>query len=194
MFNFFEYNNVNGNVELNGPELLLVKEFSALMDLERNKTKEDPTGEKRTRAFKEFTYIYLAIDWKSPYRDYDAQERHTESLKDANLSEEEFNNPEFRAACRKYQDILNSNRSIRMLRAAQKTVDDFIDYFTTIVDLDERDANGKPIFQGKNVIAEISSLHKVHEELKVLEAAVQREMEEASVIRAGAVEGFLPDF
>jgi hypothetical protein len=135
------------------------------MKYERNKCPEDPKGTKCLRAFREFTYIWLALDWKSLYSDYDEQERHKLSLEDAGITEEEWNNPEFRAACRKYRDIQESNRSIKMLKAAQNTVDNFIDYFNTIVDLSERDANGKPVFKTKDVIAEISNLHKVHEEL-----------------------------
>jgi hypothetical protein len=135
------------------------------MKYERNKCPEDPKGVKCLRAFREFTYIWLALDWKSLYSDYDEQERHKLSLEDAGITEEEWNNPEFRAACRKYRDIQESNRSIKMLKAAQNTVDNFIDYFNTIVDLSERDANGKPVFKTKDVIAEISNLHKVHEEL-----------------------------
>jgi hypothetical protein len=48
----------------------LVKEFAKLMDNDRNKCKEDPTGELGLRAFREFTYIWLALDWKSIYADY----------------------------------------------------------------------------------------------------------------------------
>ena len=81
-----------------------------------------------------------------------------------------------------------------MLQAAQNTVDNFIDYFNTVVDLSERDANGKPVFKTKDIIAEISSLSKVHEELKILEGQVKKEMMETSSIRGGATDGFLPNF
>ncbi len=59
----FTYDYVKREVILNEYEILLVKEFAALWDKDRNKTKEDPKGEFRTRAYKEFTYIYLMIDW-----------------------------------------------------------------------------------------------------------------------------------
>nr|DAR62596.1 MAG TPA: hypothetical protein [Bacteriophage sp.] len=39
---------------------------------------------------------------------------------------------------------------------------------------------------------EMSQISKVNDELKVLEQQVQKEQQEASAIRAGAVEGFLP--
>ena len=192
--NIFQYDNMHNRVELNMPEILLVKEFAELVKCERNICKEDPKGIKGLRAFREFTYIWLALDWKSPYSDYPEQERHKEALNDSGITEEEFNNPEFRAACRKYRQLQESNRSIKMLQAAQNTVDNFIDYFNTVVDLSERDANGKPVFKTKDIIAEISSLSKVHEELKILEGQVKKEMMDTSSIRGGATDGFLPNF
>ena len=192
--NIFQYDNMHNRVELNMPEILLVKEFAELVKCERNICNEDPKGIKGLRAFREFTYIWLALDWKSPYSDYPEQERHKEALNDSGITEEEFNNPEFRAACRKYRQLQESNRSIKMLQAAQNTVDNFIDYFNTVVDLSERDANGKPVFKTKDIIAEISSLSKVHEELKILEGQVKKEMMETSSIRGGATDGFLPNF
>ena len=42
--NIFQYDNVHNRVELNMPEILLVKEFAELMKNERNICKEDPKG------------------------------------------------------------------------------------------------------------------------------------------------------
>jgi len=60
--NVFTYDNGTKYLDLNEPEILLVREFKALLDRDKTKTK--------TRATKELTYIYLALDWKSPYCDY----------------------------------------------------------------------------------------------------------------------------
>ena len=193
MIKVFQYDNVTGRVELNAPEILLIREFAALMDVKRNKCKEDPEGKYKLRAFREFTYIYLAIDWMSPYRDYYEQDRHQEALRDAEMTEEEFNNPEFRAACRKYKALQDETRSINLLKAAQNVIDKFVDYFNNI-DVEERDEQtGKPIYKTKDVMAEISSLHKVHEELVILESQVKKEISETSSIRAGAVDGYHPN-
>jgi hypothetical protein len=70
MLHIFQYDNGRGNVEINTAEILLIKEFAALMDNKRNICKQDKTGEQHFRAFKEFTYIWLAIDWGSFYSDY----------------------------------------------------------------------------------------------------------------------------
>lgn len=190
----FLYNNVSGQVELNVPELLLVDEFKALIDNKRNVCKEDKTGKQHLKAFKEFTYIWLALDWQSLYADYSEQERHHEALKDSGITEEEFNDPLFRAACRKYRQLQRATRSIKVLQAAQLTVDKFIDYFTNI-DPEERDEQtGKPIYKVKDIMAEISSLDKVLDELKTLEEQVKKEISEKSKLRAGATEGYIPVF
>lgn len=194
MVKIFQYNNVNGSVELNTPEILLVSEFGALMDNARNICDADKKGEYKLRAFREFTYIYLALDWQSPYADFPEQERHQLALTDAKMTEEEFNDPQFRAACRKFKSIQESTRSIRLLRAAQETIDKFMDYFHNI-DPEERDPlTGKPIFKVKDIMAEISSLSKVQEEVTTLESMVKKEIAESSQLRGGYEDGYIPNF
>ena len=190
MLKLFNYDNVKGRVELNSPDILLIREFAALMNNERNKCAEDKKGEHKLRAFREFTYIYLAIDWNSPYSDYSEQERHSEAIKDSSLTEEEFNDETFRIACRKYEELQNSNRAVRVAKAAQSTVDKFIDYFNNI-DPEERDAlTGKPIFKVKDLLGEIGGLSDLLENLKSIEAQAKKDAYEQSQIRGGAEDGF----
>lgn len=182
MQKFFIYNQQTHTVELNIPEILLIKEFQVLFQRDKTPMKK--------QLFKEITYIQLAISWDSPYAQYSEAERHEEALLDSGLTEKQFNDPEFRAACRKYRELQDSNKSIRMLNSARAAADQFIDYFETIVDLNERDSNGKPIFSAEKVMKEVSMLNKVHQELVDLENRVKKEITEQSQIRAGAVEGF----
>ena len=58
MQKIFLYDNVNNRIELNVPEILLIREFKALMDKKRNITPKDKEGKLGTQAFKEFTYIW----------------------------------------------------------------------------------------------------------------------------------------
>lgn len=182
--NVFNYDNLNKQLEINEPELLLIREFKALLDRDKTNHKD--------KATRELTYIYLAIDWKSPYSQFSELERHQEALSDANITEEEFNDPIFREACRKYRNLQDSNKSIKLLEAARNAADQFVDYFETIVDLNERDQNGKPVFQAEKVMKEMAQLNKVHEQLAELEKMVKRELTEQSSIRANATEGFDP--
>lgn len=192
MLHIFQYDQVNDKLELNRPEILLIKEFAVLMDNKRNICLEDKTGKEHLRAYKEFTYIYLALDWQSFYSDYSEQERHQAALKDSGLTEEQFNNPEFRAACRKYRSLQESVLSIKLLRSSQEMVNKFVDYFHN-VDPQERDEmTGKPVWKVKDIQAELTNLPKVIDELKQVEGYVKKEMAEDSKLRGGATVGFTP--
>ena len=180
----FVLNQLTKQIEINEPEVLLIKEFAALSKRDKTKLK--------TRMMRELTYIYLAIDWSSPYRDYSEQERHEEALSDAALSQEEFDVPIFRAACRKYQALQDSNKSIKLLSAAKTAADKLIEYFEDIVDLNERTDTGTTIFKAKDVIAEMQNINKCHQTLKELEEIVKQDLQEGSTIRAGQVDGFHP--
>ena len=188
----FQYDNVRNRVELNTPEILLIREFAELANPERNKCKEDPKGILGLRMFREFTYIWLAIDWSSIYSEYDEQERHQEALKDANLTEEEFNDPKFREACRKYRNIQESNKSIKMLQSARAMVDKFIDYFNEADPLERDVQTGKPIFKVKDIQAEMKNLIDVHETLIQLENQVKKHLEATSSYRGNVKEDFDP--
>ena len=190
----FVYNNQLNRVDLNIHEILLVKEFKALLEPKRNKCKEDPSGLMGLRAFREFTYIWLAICWKSIYADYDEQERHQEALKDAEMTDEEFNNPEFRAACRKFKAIQESNKSIRLLHSANSMVDKFIDYFENADPMERDEQTGKPIYKVKDIQAEMKNLIDVHSTMVELENQVKKQITEKSFIRGGATEGYTPNF
>ena len=62
MSKWFQYNQTLGKVELDETELLLIKEFRDLLDNNRNKSKTDPKGEHKERAFRELSiYIQLLI-------------------------------------------------------------------------------------------------------------------------------------
>ncbi len=179
----FLFDNANNKVIINEPEVLLIKEFAALWTNERNKTKEDPKGIYKSRAYRELTYIWLMIYWASPYSDYAEQDRHQACLQDANLSEDEWADPVFRAACRKYRDMQNESRALKLIKAAQGVVDKITDYFDTI-DLSERDPiTGRPIWKTNDVMKEMQSVSKVVDELKSLEYMYKKEQEEETGVR-----------
>lgn len=175
---FFLFNNATNEIVINEPEVMLVKEFADLWEPARNKTKKDPKGEKRTRAFRELAYIWLMCDWASPYADYSEQERHEECLKDAGLTEKEWADPTFREAVRKYRDLQNSSRSLKLIKSTQQVVDKIIDYFDTI-DLQERDpVTSKPVYKVKDVMAEMNTIPQLVEDLKQLEILYKKEQEQ----------------
>lgn len=179
--NVFDYDQKTGTVILNSADLALIDEFKTIIKRDKE------------RANREFTYIYLAIDWKSPYSNYSEQERHEAALKDAHITEEEWNDPLFRAACRKYRALQESNRYVRLLKSAELVTDKITDYFNN-VDLEERNDNtGAYINKVSDVQKAMENAAKQIETLKMIESLVKKEITEQSQIRAGATEGFVPD-
>ena len=121
----------------------------------------------------------------SPYSQYEEAERHEECLKDANISEEEWSNPEFRTACRKYRELQESSKALKFIKAAQGVVDKITDYFNDL-DLSERDpVTQKPIYKTKDVIAEMQNASSVVEELKNLEIMYKKEIQSANTDKVG---------
>jgi hypothetical protein len=179
--NVFDYDQRSGTVILNSADLALIDEFRTLIKRDKD------------RADREFTYIYLAIDWKSPYNGYSEQERHEAALQDAHITEKEWNDPSFRAACRKYRALQESNRYVRLLKSAELVTDKIIDYFNN-VDLEERDEQtGKYVNKVADIQKAMENASKQIETLKMIESLVKKEIAEQSQIRAGATEGFVPD-
>ena len=179
--NVFDYDQKTGTVILNSADLALIDEFKTIIKRDKD------------RADREFTYIYFAIDWKSPYSNYSEQERHEAALKDAHITEEEWNDPLFRAACRKYRALQESNRYVRLLKSAELVTDKITDYFNN-VDLEERNDNtGAYINKVSDVQKAMENAAKQIETLKMIESLVKKEITEQSQIRAGATEGFVPD-
>ena len=179
--NVFDYDQRTGKVILNSADLALIDEFKTIIKRDKD------------RADREFTYIYLAIDWKSPYNGYSEQERHEAALQDAHITEEEWNDPDFRAACRKYRALQESNRYVRLLKSAELVTDKIVDYFNN-VDLEERDEQtGKYVNKVSDIQKAMENAAKQIEVLKQIESLVKKEITEQSTIRAGATEGFVPD-
>lgn len=181
--NIFTFDKSRNTVELDAAEILLVDEFKKLWT--RDKTKE--------RVFREFTYIWLMKDWSSFYSDYSEQERHTECMIDSGLTEKEWLDPDFRAAVRKYEEIQESARGLKLIRSAQGMIDKFIDYFNSVDPMERDFQTGKPIFKVKDMMGEVKQISDLVEELATLEELYKTQISKESDIRGDAEPGFLDD-
>ena len=194
MTDLFLYDNATGSLKLNVYEILLVKEFEALWDLDRNKCSEDSTGMKRLRAWREFKYIWLFADWKSPYQQYLEMEKHKAAMEDSNLSEEEWNDPLFRAAVRKYMEIKDSSRILSLIKTALRTLEKMRISLDNI-DLEERDPiNNKPIWKAKDILGDIASIGTMADKLKELELNYKKDLlSNQKKARGDYEEGFMDE-
>lgn len=190
MIKFFAYDNQKNKVVVNEPEILLVKEFADLWTNERNKCPQDPTGEQRLRGFRELVYIYLAIDWGAPGSKDLPANRHKYALEASQLTDEEFEDPLFKAACNKYRELQDSSSVIGKLVETYTNNIHKMRIFIENIDYTERGENGMPIFKIKDTLSEMQALDKALDALKSLEDKYKAEKEEASGIRGGEEAGF----
>lgn len=190
--NVFVYDNNENKLIIDEYNILLVKEFNALWDVERNKCKEDKTGKKRIRAYKELTYIYLVLDFKSPYFQYLEKDKHEAALDDSGLKESDLKDEIFLAAFHKYKEIQNADPILSLIQTAYKTLHKmqvFLDNIDFNMDVD---ADGRPLYKPKDVIADIKSISEIRKQLKELEVMHKTDLAASGEkVRGDAELGFL---
>ena len=186
----FIYDNATNTLRIDDYSILLVKEFAKLWETERNKCKEDKSGELRLRAYKEFTYIYLVLAFKSPYFKYLEMEKHEAALADSGLTEEDLKDEDFLAAYKKYQEIQNEDPILSLIKTAYKTIYKMQVHLDSI-DFELTDVDGKPIYKPKDVIADLTSISKVRAELQTLEELHKTNQEAAAKVRGDVALGML---
>lgn len=194
MSDIFLYDNATGSLKLNLHEILLIKEFENLWDEERNKCTEDPTGIKRLKAWKEFKYIWLFADWKSPYREYLEVEKHNAALIDSGLTTEEWNDPIFRNAVKKYKEIKASSRYLRLIETANRSLEKMRVHLDNI-DYEERDPlTNKPIWKAKDILGDIASIGTMGDRLKELQLNYEKDLlSSQKKARGDYEEGFMDE-
>ena len=109
---FFTFDSTENTLQIDDHHILLVKEFANLWDISRNKCEADKTGKKRLRAFREFTFLFLMLDFKSPYFKYTEGDKYEAAIEDSGLTKEELEDPLFIKAYEKY-DYIIANSQLR---------------------------------------------------------------------------------
>lgn len=182
---YFEVDRSTGEVSINDASILLIKEFKALVEKTRNITKDDKKGEFGLLAQKEFAFMYLYIDWESPYFKFPEEDRLQSSIEDSQLTNDEMQDPLFLAACEKYEALQDKIVELRLLKSCMITVENII-YYLEHVDVNERNPNdGKPIYKTKDVIAEIKSARDLIKTVRDLEKEVKEGTQEEIGVRGG---------
>jgi len=162
------------------PEILLVPEFEAVMNLD--KTRGEGT------AWKYFKFAYLAYDNRTPYDELTELDRINTSLRDSGLTEEDIKEGVIAVMLTKYKYLMTTG-IIRMLNAAKGTVDKITKYLETL-DLEVKDTFGKPVHKASDVMRQLKDLADVHEGIMKLEWQVRKEKEASRGIRGDNEPGY----
>lgn len=183
------FNYENHKLSLNIPELLLIAPFKCVIDEDKSKDKK--------HAFAVFTYIYLVLDWNSPYREFTESEKREEAKKNSGLKDVDIEKPSFIAAYTEYDKIRNSNRIIRYIRSTWEAIDKLEKYCQetnlqdTITSGARKGSLVHSINDYRNTIKQMPELIVKARELRTLLAEEQKE---DSSIRGGGEISPLLDF
>ena len=172
--NIFIFDGTTNTLKINEYEILLVKEFADLWDESRNKCKEDKNGKNRLLAYKEFTYIFLALDFKSPYLKWTEKQRHEAALADSGLNDQ----------------IQNTDPFLELIKTAYKTLRKTKIFLDSIDFNNDIDSEGRPLYKPKDVMADIGMIGKMRVQLDELEKSYKANLEASSDIRGGGIIGF----
>lgn len=187
---YFTVDKSTGSLDFSDSRILLIKEFKALLDSTRNKSKSDPKGEIKERAQKEFTFMFLYLDWESPYFKYPEEDRQQAAFDDSGLTEEQMNDPEFIEACKKYNELQDKIQELRLLKGCMLTIESII-YYLEHIDVNERNpSDGKPIYKTKDVIMEIKNARELIKTVRDLEKEVKEGVSDESSVRGGVELGY----
>ena len=188
--NIFIFDGTTNSLKIDEYEILLVKEFADLWDKNRNKCKDDKNGDLRIKAFKEFTYIFLMLDYKSPYFKYAERDKHEAALVDSGLTEKDLQDPLFKAAYHKYDEIQNCDPFLELIRTAFKTLRKTRIFLDNIDYNNDVDSEGRPLYKPAHVIKDIVSIGKMRVQLQELEENYKSNLAADSKIRGSAELGF----
>jgi hypothetical protein len=180
---------VDGEAKLIREELELIPEFATMLSLKYNKQEGDIDGRKRTRATREFTYLWFMYSNYSPYREYDDEERRQESLIVSSLPADFKEGEELKLAVLAYKK-LNETRILKLIKAAERAIDNLRKYFET-VDFTERNNAGTLVNKPSEIIKAISDLDDVAEGLNKLANRQKNENNEFISARGSKQAGWL---
>lgn len=189
--NFFIFNSADNTLEIDEYSILLVKEFKDLWDVSRNKCKEDKTGKLRLRAKKEITYIYLVLDFKSPYFQYKEADKHMAAMADSELTEDMLKDEVFLAAFRKYKEIQDSDPILSLIKTAYNTLFKLQVFLDNIDFEEDKDNEGRLLYKPKEIFDSISSIAIMRTKLQELEITHKKNLAAANKVRGDSELGFM---
>jgi GH15 family glucan-1,4-alpha-glucosidase len=187
LFNFINY-----KAELNDSALLL-PEIKAMLTLNYNKQKGDAQGRKKDRALAEFTYVYLAYDYGSPYADFSKEQRLKQALIDAGLPQDYAISDELKALIDKYKTIQEEGiLALRLLKKVKASAEKLTAYFDN-VDFTEQDEYGKFVYSVKEYMDALKRLPDLIEGLDKLEKQVKKQLSSEDRLYGDSLKGFDED-
>lgn len=96
----------------------------------------------------------------------------------------------FKAAYHKYDAIQNTDPFLELIKTAYKTLRKTKIFLDSIDFNNDIDADGRPLYKPKDVMADIGMIGKMRVQLDELEKSYKANLEQSSDIRGGGIIGF----
>lgn len=167
------------------PWVKLIPEFKELFKQANGTVRfANPAG------WKFIKYVYFLVDYTSPLRNWNVDQKEEEARRYAGLTKEEVEkNKHLKDAVQFYVTFQQNNcRPLRTFIAAQKGMDAMDDYLEN-VNFTEVDKQGKLKFTPNQFIDNLSKTNKAYDELYKLEKRVETELENSTGSRGNSTLG-----
>lgn len=178
---------------LNKEWISLIPEFRRLLARDKGGP-GDGSGKYKKQATREFTYIFLRYDFRSPLENWDVEEREKESLRMADLERGKMESDgDLWEAIRMYEKLqAEASPTLRTLRRLRTSVDDLTTYIDEM-DLRERTENGAKVHSPKEKQEAINGMPRTMKTLDEMETQVRAELTDEIGLRGEATKGFDED-
>lgn len=188
MIKLFEIGD-NNMVTLNKEWIGLIPEFRRLLARDKGGP-QDGSGRYKKQAMREFTYIFLMYDFRSPLENFSDIEREKEALRMSELTKGKVESDgDIWDAIRMYKKLLEKvSPTLSTWRKMKTTVQTLEDYLEN-VDLNDRTDTGAKVHSIKEIQDGIKGMPSTHKSLIEMEDQVRKEMMDDSGLRGGATKG-----
>jgi hypothetical protein len=163
----------NGNI-IPQADTLCVPAFKLIWDRDKDKNK--------SVALKELTYLYLAVDYQSPYTNFPIDKKESIIIKD--LFDKGWKPDVDLLKAKKFYIEANQTHSLRLLESARYACDKLSDYFNK-VNFAKTDDNHKFLFNVDDVANNISKIGKIIESLDIVESKLKTEQSSNTKVMGG---------
>jgi Xaa-Pro aminopeptidase len=158
------------------PAAYTLQPFKKIIDRDKSKNKKN--------AIEDLAFIYFYCDFKSDFNDILDNKEKIEEIRKVCISREKWEVDEFLEQAINFYIERQETTSSKLLQSTKHALAE-LDRFYKNLDFEEKDSNGKPIFDVTKIMSSLSNLGKTVQSLKDLEDIVRREREEESRVRGG---------
>jgi hypothetical protein len=182
MLRLFEYENFVPTLNIEG--ILLIPEFKKLVALDKSKNKD------LTNRY--FTFLFLNKDPMSPHVEETKKKRFESALIASELTTEDVLKPEYLAAEKKFDSLINSNRVLNMISASMELVDTLCEHYRTVSFdkyIEEGPHRGQRIDQPYDAVKMLKESNTIMDELQNLRKVAEKELKQDKKLNKGGAEG-----